>query len=245
MLIQIIIIIGILSLAPLSILLMLKIKTSQENKENKRTSKDKVRKKVTSVSREEIENCIGIHEIKNNMQKQKDGGYSVVLEYTTPDYNSLKDEEQNLFEAKLARAAISMDSKFKIVEFAGNIKTIKANSKIMETINSGILTDQAVNYATKLAKSLNDKRFDMVSLERKKYIILGSYKDNEQEAIEDLKKQVKRTVTSFGKADTQMNLLETTDLIQLQNEMINFNTKSDIKTLEEQGIYELFSTGRR
>lgn len=245
MLIQILIIIGIIAIAPLSIILMIWIKKSQTEGTKKSTDKKKTRKITSSVSRDEIEEQIGIHEIKNNLQKQKDGGYSVVLEYTTPDYGTLKNEEQNLFEAKLARAVISMDRKFKIVEFSGNLKTVKANHKIQETINKGILTDEATAYAKKLAKSLNDKRFDMTSLEKKKYIVLGSYQNTEEECIEDLKRQVKRLVTNFGKADTHMKLLETTDLIHLENELINYNTKLDIRTIEEQGIFELFSTGGR
>jgi hypothetical protein len=242
--VEIIALIAIFSILPISLFLMYKVSKKDKTSKSKKKSKNKRNKRnVLNETRDAIENSIGIQEIKDNVVLQKNGVYCIALEYSTPDYYTLKNEEQDIFELKIQRAIVPISQSFKNVEFTGNVKTLKANANIINTMKSGILTDEAYEYADQLAKSLNDKRYDTKSYEKKKYILLGSEKNNYEEAISDLKKQVKKLVTNLGKANTKLTLLETTSLIELQNELINYNSKLDMDLAEESGVFELYATG--
>lgn len=222
---------------------MVAAKRKKASKKKKQKIEPSKKRSSSKNGRSDIENKIGIEKVSDNVIVEKNGRVNVVLEYSTPDIPSLKEEEVLLYEKKLMRMAVSLKCDIKTIEYSGTVKTIKANTHILETVDSGILTEQAATYARQLAASLGEKQFDRKEVEKKKYIVIGAKEDTVEASVTQLKKYVEAIVTNLDKTNVKVHLLETTALLDRLNEIINYGSKLDVEMAETEGVFELFATG--
>ncbi len=223
---------------------MFKYAKSLEGKTKRfKDKKIKTTKEAFTSGREGIEDKIGIKSIGQNIITQKDGTLCVVLEYSTPDIPSLTQSEIAAYEDALRRVAITLPCNIKVIEYAGAIKTVKANRHLLRTTESGILTEQSKAYGRMLYESLGKKQYDRSEVEKKKYVVLGVKESSFEDGLNLIKSYTSAFVTSLSKARVSLNLLDTTQDIDLCRALINHGTRLDVAAYENSGGFELIGSG--
>jgi hypothetical protein len=191
----------------------------------------------------DVEQLFGIECIKNNVVYEKNGRIDVIIRYSTPEFFAISEVDQEIYEDALIRFCVSSSYNFKIIEVVNSTDMSLMVNNIRENINENreIYSTKTIEYAKLLANQLKSKEFDVGESIIQKYIVLGSKDRDEDVAMKELKQITEEILSSILSTGIEITLLETGEIIELFNRLINHRSRISVNDYTNKGVFEEYS----
>lgn len=244
--IGVMIILALAGMAGLGFFLYLKLTAPPAGKKNTANRLEETNGSAKgNQSKNELKELLEIEHIyPNGILRLKGGRYRRIYAVTSPDFELLTDEEQEVMENALMQFALSISSPIMFYTTMSKVDIEEPLKNIKRTIDN-LSNDEGklLSYSKELYRELRKQQDESRAFVRKSYCVIGTANLNEDKALRELGIIEQNVLAGLARAKVQLTPLNGIEVLQLLSEAIDKNRKIDIKSFVSQNSLDYFITG--
>lgn len=189
-----------------------------------------------------VEAIYGVHSIKENVVIDKKGYMSLCLQFSTPDIQTMGENQINHFEDALKNMVVALDDQTKLIEITRSVDTYSTLRYFESCIeaNRDRYNEKTFDYTRKLYSSMENDGYDVALFAREKYLVIGGRSSSMKETLYELDKKLKTVVDNIMSTGIEVKRLNTNEYLELLNQFVDPTSRFSYKESVDRGLFESY-----